>query len=65
MTKYYINGFAEGKSYFFDLLNGRINAEQLAKLQSGEPVELNGNIFQIVKTEQAFILMLKNPHIDN
>ena len=48
MQKYYINGFREGKHYFFDLLNGRINAEQLKKLQNGEPVELNGNVFQII-----------------
>lgn len=49
MEKYFINGFEEGKKYFFELVSGNVTKEQKERLLNGEEIEINGNIFQIKK----------------
>lgn len=45
MKRYYINGFREGKNYFFRL--GRFTDEELEKLEAGEIVIKGENEFYI------------------
>lgn len=45
--KYYINGWQEGKNYFYDI--GRFTEEEKEKLQNGETIEKDGNTFRIEK----------------
>ena len=48
VEKYYINGWKESKSYFYDILkcSGVTNADK-EKLLNGETIELDGNTFRI------------------
>lgn len=49
MDRYYINGWREGKSHFWNLLNGRITEDQKQKLENGEEIVVNENTFYIEK----------------
>ena len=48
-TRYFINGWQESKSYFYDI--GRFTEEEKERLESGEVLEKNGNTFHIEKEE--------------
>ena len=48
MVKYYINGWRESKTYFYDILkcSNCTNVDK-EKLLSGETIEKDGNTFRI------------------
>lgn len=50
--KYYINGWREGKSYFYSLVYGRFTDQELERLERGEAVTKGDNEFQIIEEEQ-------------
>lgn len=45
MTRYYINGWEESRSYFKSV--GRFTEEEKEKLKKGETVEKHGDTFRI------------------
>jgi hypothetical protein len=48
MEKYYINGWKESKSYFYDILKcSGATITDKEKLLNGETIELEGNTFRI------------------
>ena len=47
--RYFINGWEEGRSYFFSV--GSFTEQQVNQMRRGETVTYNGNEFRIVRTE--------------
>lgn len=48
-TTYFVNGWREGKNYFFRL--GRFTEEELERLENGETITKGGNDFRIEKED--------------
>mgnify|MGYP006992224256 CR=1 FL=1 len=47
--RYFINGWEEGRSYFFSV--GSFTPQEVNKMKRGETVTYNGNEFRIERTE--------------
>lgn len=47
--RYFINGWEEGRGYFFSV--GSFTPQEVNKMKRGETVTYNGNEFRIERTE--------------